>query len=112
MTPGRNVKSDAEVASMNGNQAMAFAGTCASLFGSRHSEGQFMHATDPIVTFVLVLVIGVVAGILFDRLVGPSWLARQSRDRPAARSRARSWARPVLSSATTFSCCSRSAAGW
>jgi len=36
-----------------------------------------MRATDPVVTFLLVLVIGVVAGILFDRLAGPSWLARQ-----------------------------------
>jgi uncharacterized membrane protein YeaQ/YmgE (transglycosylase-associated protein family) len=36
-----------------------------------------MSATDPIVTFVLILAIGVVAGILFDRLAGPSWLARQ-----------------------------------
>jgi uncharacterized membrane protein YeaQ/YmgE (transglycosylase-associated protein family) len=44
---------------------------------SRHAEGQSMSATDPIVTFVLILVIGIVAGILFDRLAGPSWLARQ-----------------------------------
>ena len=36
-----------------------------------------MHDTDPLVTFLLVLAIGVVAGILFDRLAGPSWLARQ-----------------------------------
>ncbi len=36
-----------------------------------------MRATDPVVTFLLVLIIGVVAGILFDRLAGPSWLARQ-----------------------------------
>ena len=36
-----------------------------------------MHATDPVVTFLLVLGIGVVAGFLFDRLAGPSWLARQ-----------------------------------
>ena len=36
-----------------------------------------MRATDPLVTFLLVLVIGIVAGILFDRLAGPSWLARQ-----------------------------------
>ena len=36
-----------------------------------------MRATDPVVLFALVLVIGVVAGILFDRLAGPSWLARQ-----------------------------------
>jgi hypothetical protein len=36
-----------------------------------------MSVTDPIVTFVLILVIGIVAGILFDRLAGPSWLTRQ-----------------------------------
>jgi len=36
-----------------------------------------MRATDPIVTFLLVLVIGIAAGILFDRLTGPSWLAHQ-----------------------------------
>jgi uncharacterized membrane protein YeaQ/YmgE (transglycosylase-associated protein family) len=36
-----------------------------------------MNATDPAVTFLLVLAIGVIAGILFDRLAGPSWLARQ-----------------------------------
>src|ERR1700737_2530611 len=45
--------------------------------GSRHTESQCMSATDPIVTFVLILVIGIAAGILFDRLAGPSWLARQ-----------------------------------
>ena len=36
-----------------------------------------MSATDPLVTLLLILVIGVVAGLLFDRLAGPSWLARQ-----------------------------------
>jgi len=36
-----------------------------------------MRATDPAVTFLLILVIGVVAGFLFDRIAGPSWLARQ-----------------------------------
>jgi uncharacterized membrane protein YeaQ/YmgE (transglycosylase-associated protein family) len=36
-----------------------------------------MHATDPIITFLLVLIIGVAAGVLFDRLAGPPWLARQ-----------------------------------
>lgn len=36
-----------------------------------------MQATDPAVTFLLVLAIGCVAGFLFDRLAGPSWLARQ-----------------------------------
>jgi len=35
-----------------------------------------MRATDLVVTFLLVIVIGIVAGILFDRLAGPSWLAR------------------------------------
>lgn len=36
-----------------------------------------MQATDPAVTFLLVLAIGVIAGFFFDRLAGPSWLARQ-----------------------------------
>ena len=36
-----------------------------------------MRTTDPVVTFLLVLAIGVLAGILFDRVAGPSWLARQ-----------------------------------
>ena len=36
-----------------------------------------MRATDPVVTFLVVLLIGIVAGFLFDRLAGPSWLARQ-----------------------------------
>ena len=36
-----------------------------------------MQVTDPAVTFLLVLAIGIVAGLLFDRLAGPSWLARQ-----------------------------------
>ena len=36
-----------------------------------------MRATDPVVTFLLVLIIGIGAGVLFDRLAGPSWLARQ-----------------------------------
>ncbi|MGA7455032.1 MAG: transglycosylase [Rhodoplanes sp.] len=36
-----------------------------------------MLATDPVVTFLLVLVIGIIVGVLFDRLAGPSWLARQ-----------------------------------
>jgi uncharacterized membrane protein YeaQ/YmgE (transglycosylase-associated protein family) len=36
-----------------------------------------MRTTDPAVTFILILVIGVVGGILFDRVAGPSWLARQ-----------------------------------
>jgi hypothetical protein len=38
---------------------------------------EIMRATDPTITFLLVLVIGVAAGFLFDRLAGPSWLARQ-----------------------------------
>jgi uncharacterized membrane protein YeaQ/YmgE (transglycosylase-associated protein family) len=36
-----------------------------------------MQGTDPVVMFLLVLAIGVIAGFLFDRLAGPSWLARQ-----------------------------------
>ena len=36
-----------------------------------------MRATDPFVTFFLILAVGIIAGILFDRLAGPSWFARQ-----------------------------------
>jgi uncharacterized membrane protein YeaQ/YmgE (transglycosylase-associated protein family) len=36
-----------------------------------------MRATDPAVTLLLVVVVGIAAGILFDRVAGPSWLARQ-----------------------------------
>jgi uncharacterized membrane protein YeaQ/YmgE (transglycosylase-associated protein family) len=36
-----------------------------------------MRAPDPVVTFFVVLVIGLAAGFLFDQLAGPSWLARQ-----------------------------------
>lgn len=36
-----------------------------------------MRASDPVVTFLLILAIGILAGALFDRLAGPSWLARQ-----------------------------------
>lgn len=32
---------------------------------------------DPAVAYLLVLVIGTVAGIVFDRVAGPSWLIRQ-----------------------------------
>jgi uncharacterized membrane protein YeaQ/YmgE (transglycosylase-associated protein family) len=36
-----------------------------------------MRAPDPVITFIIILVIGIAAGLLFDRLAGPSWLARQ-----------------------------------
>jgi uncharacterized membrane protein YeaQ/YmgE (transglycosylase-associated protein family) len=32
---------------------------------------------DPAVTLVIILIIGIVAGIIFDRVAGPSWLTRQ-----------------------------------
>jgi uncharacterized membrane protein YeaQ/YmgE (transglycosylase-associated protein family) len=32
---------------------------------------------DPVVTFLIVLAIGIVAGLIFDRLAGPGWLSRQ-----------------------------------
>ena len=35
-----------------------------------------MRATDPVVTFLLVLATGIVVGVVLDRLVGRSWLAR------------------------------------
>ncbi len=36
-----------------------------------------MRGLDPAVTFLLVLVIGAVVGILFDRFAGAGWLSRQ-----------------------------------
>jgi hypothetical protein len=37
-----------------------------------------MIGTNPTTAFILVIVIGVAAGMLFDRFGGPSWLARQT----------------------------------
>jgi uncharacterized membrane protein YeaQ/YmgE (transglycosylase-associated protein family) len=36
-----------------------------------------MQTLNPTVTFLVVLLIGIVAGFLFDRLAGPSWFTRQ-----------------------------------
>jgi uncharacterized membrane protein YeaQ/YmgE (transglycosylase-associated protein family) len=32
---------------------------------------------DPALNFVIVLAIGIIAGLVFDRVAGQSWLARQ-----------------------------------
>jgi len=32
---------------------------------------------DPFISFLVVLVIGVVAGLIYDRVAGPGWLGRQ-----------------------------------
>jgi uncharacterized membrane protein YeaQ/YmgE (transglycosylase-associated protein family) len=32
---------------------------------------------SPAVTFLIVLAIGIVAGLIFDRLAGPNWFKRQ-----------------------------------
>jgi uncharacterized membrane protein YeaQ/YmgE (transglycosylase-associated protein family) len=32
---------------------------------------------DPATTFIVVLVIGILAGLVFDRVAGPGWLTRQ-----------------------------------
>jgi uncharacterized membrane protein YeaQ/YmgE (transglycosylase-associated protein family) len=36
-----------------------------------------MRAINPAVTFILLLAIGIIAGIIFDRVAGPGWLTRQ-----------------------------------
>ena len=33
--------------------------------------------TDPAVTLLIILAIGIVAGLIFDRIAGPGWLTRQ-----------------------------------
>jgi len=53
-----------------------FAVECAGLSSNEGWEG-FMHAIDPVAAFILIVVIGVAAGMLFDRFAGPSWLALQ-----------------------------------
>jgi uncharacterized membrane protein YeaQ/YmgE (transglycosylase-associated protein family) len=32
---------------------------------------------DPALNLLIILIIGIVAGLIFDRLAGPGWLARQ-----------------------------------
>lgn len=32
---------------------------------------------EPLVSFLIVLVIGIAAGLIHDRVAGPSWLSRQ-----------------------------------
>ncbi len=32
---------------------------------------------DPAVTLVVLVIIGIVAGLIFDRIAGPGWLTRQ-----------------------------------
>jgi uncharacterized membrane protein YeaQ/YmgE (transglycosylase-associated protein family) len=32
---------------------------------------------DPAVTLLIILIIGIVAGLIFDRVAGPGWLTRQ-----------------------------------
>ncbi len=36
-----------------------------------------MAAVGPLVSFLIVLVIGVAAGLIYDRVAGPGWLGRQ-----------------------------------
>jgi len=36
-----------------------------------------MRPTDPVTILLVILVVGIVAGIILDRVAGPSWLTRQ-----------------------------------
>ena len=36
-----------------------------------------MRSIDPAANFIVLLAIGAIAGFIFDRFAGPSWLARQ-----------------------------------
>ena len=66
-----------------------------------------MRATDPVVTFLLVLVIGIVAGILFTGWPAHPGSPASSPDRPAALSPVPSWVLLARSSAITSLCCLR-----
>jgi uncharacterized membrane protein YeaQ/YmgE (transglycosylase-associated protein family) len=36
-----------------------------------------MRATDPVLSLLIIIVIGIVAGLIYDRFMGPGWLTRQ-----------------------------------
>jgi uncharacterized membrane protein YeaQ/YmgE (transglycosylase-associated protein family) len=36
-----------------------------------------MRVSDPALSFIIVIAIGIIAGVVFDRIAGPGWLARQ-----------------------------------
>jgi uncharacterized membrane protein YeaQ/YmgE (transglycosylase-associated protein family) len=41
-----------------------------------HREGCMYTYTDPFVSFIIVLLIGIAVGLVFDRFMGQSWLTR------------------------------------
>jgi len=54
--------------------------TQAPYLGNQFQETSMSGAiefSDPATSFVIVLLIGIVAGFLFDRFAGPGWLSRQ-----------------------------------
>jgi uncharacterized membrane protein YeaQ/YmgE (transglycosylase-associated protein family) len=48
----------------------------AGIFAGETKESAIVNLSPP-VTFLIVLVIGVLAGLIFDHLAGPGWLKRQ-----------------------------------
>jgi len=64
---------------------------------------------SPPFTFLIVLLIGALAGLIFDRFAGPGWLKRQIARRRAEHAHQRSWwAWPGHSSAFISPGCSTS----
>lgn len=72
----RTEANDSRVAGRNCIALASRLSTYDTLF-LRHAQDLTHACNRPVVTFLLVLVIGIVAGILFDRVAGPSWFARQ-----------------------------------
>jgi uncharacterized membrane protein YeaQ/YmgE (transglycosylase-associated protein family) len=50
---------------------------CSRRDGRRDVTDGAIFMRDPFINFLLLLVIGIVAGVIFDRVAGPGWLARQ-----------------------------------
>jgi uncharacterized membrane protein YeaQ/YmgE (transglycosylase-associated protein family) len=43
----------------------------------KHDQENANMSPSPTVTFLIVLVIGILAGLIFDRVAGPNWFKRQ-----------------------------------
>jgi uncharacterized membrane protein YeaQ/YmgE (transglycosylase-associated protein family) len=60
---------------MAGNSGPANALCCSA--GNPRRQTSETPMRDPVLNLLLILVIGIVAGVIFDRVAGPGWLARQ-----------------------------------
>src|ERR1019366_9834232 len=60
-----------------GREAVEMQARCVENQFQENSMSGAIDFTDPVASFVIVLLIGIVAGFLFDKFAGPGWLSRQ-----------------------------------